>query len=204
MLSEKINIAVLASGDGTNFEALAKAIKKQKLKAEIKFLITDKKEAPVRKRAECLGIRGIFINPKEFKTRLAFDREIVKILKKEKIKLVILAGYMRIISPFFIRSFRQKILNIHPALLPAFKGVGAIRRALKYGCKVTGVTVHFVDEIIDHGPIILQETTKITKNITKEVLEKRIHRLEHKLYPLALKLILDKKIKVQGRNVKII
>ena len=203
-MPEKINIAVLASGDGTNFEALAKAIKKQKLKATIKFLITDRKGAPVRKRAERLGIKDIFINPKEFKSRLAFDGEIVKILKKEKIKLVILAGYMRIISPFFIRSFKQKILNIHPALLPAFKGVNAIGRAFRYGCKVTGVTVHFVDELVDHGPIILQEEIKMTKNMKEEALEKKIHRLEHKLYPLALKLILDKKVRVRGRDVKII
>ena len=203
-MPEKINIAVLASGDGTNFEALAKAIKKQKLKAEIKFLIADKREAPARKRAEHLGIQDIFINPKGFKSRLAFDREIVKILKKEKIKLVILAGYMRVISPFFIRSFKQKILNIHPALLPAFKGVDAIGRAFRYGCKVTGVTVHFVDELVDHGPIILQEAVKITKKMTEKILEKKIHRLEHKLYPFALKLILDKRVRVRGRDVKII
>ena len=149
----KKNIAVLASGSGTNFQALAKAICKQKLKAKIKLLITDKRNSFVRKRAESLGIGDIFIDPQEFKSRLEFDKKIVKILRKEKIDLVILAGYMRIISSFFVKSFNQKILNVHPALLPAFKGANAISRAFKYGCKVTGVTVHFIDEKVDHGQI---------------------------------------------------
>ena len=198
------NIAVLASGNGTNFGALAKAICKQKLKAKIKLLITDKRNSFVRKRAENLGIRNIFINPREFKSRLEFDKRIVKILRKERIDVVILAGYMRIISPFFVKSFNQKILNIHPALLPAFKGTNAISRAFKYGCKVTGVTVHFIDEKVDHGPIILQEAVEIEKGMNEEKLEDKIHRLEHKLYPQALKLILDKKVRVRGRYVKVI
>ena len=197
------NIAVLASGNGTNFQALAKAIGKQKLKAGIKLLITDKRNSFVRKRAESLGIRNIFINPKEFKSRLGFDKKIVKILRKERIDLVMLAGYMRIISPFFVKSFNQKILNIHPALLPAFKGTKAISRAFNYGCKVTGVTVHFIDEKVDHGPIILQETVEIKKGMNEKKMEEKIHKLEHKLYPRALKLILDKKVRVRGRNVKI-
>lgn len=198
------NIAVLASGSGTNFEALAKAICKQKLKAKIKLLITDKRNSFVRKRAESLGIRDIFINPNEFKSGLEFDKRIVKILRTERVDLVILAGYMRIVSPYFVKSFNQKILNIHPALLPAFKGTNAISRAFKYGCRVTGVTVHFIDEKVDHGPIILQETVEIKKGMSKEKLEEKIHRLEHKLYPRALKLILDKKVSVKGRYVKII
>ena len=199
----KKNIVVLASGNGTNFQALVKAICKQKLKAKIKLLITDKKNSFVCKRAKSLGIKDIFINPKEFKSDLAFDKKIVKILKKEKIDLVILAGYMKIISSFFVRSFNNRILNIHPSLLPAFKGTNAISRAFRYGCKVTGVTVHFIDEKIDHGPIILQETVEIKKGMNEEKLEEKIHKLEHKLYPQALKLILDKKVRVKGRNVKI-
>jgi len=200
----KKNIAVLASGNGTNFQALAKAICKQRLKAKIKLLITDKRTSFVRKRAESLGIRDIFINPREFKSDREFDKKIVKILREERVDLVILAGYMRIISSYFVKSFNNKILNIHPAILPAFKGTNAISRAFKYGCKVTGVTVHFIDEKVDHGPIILQETIEIGKGMSEEELEGRIHRLEHKLYPQALKLILDKKVRVKGRNVKII
>lgn len=201
---KKAKIAVLASGNGTNFEALAKAIKRQKLKAKVTLLITDKTRAFVRKRAARLGIKNIFINPKGFRSRLSFDKKIIRILKREKINLVILAGYMRIISPLFVKSFNQKILNIHPALLPAFKGTDAISRAFRYGCKVTGVTVHFIDQKIDHGPIILQETIEIKKGMSEEKLEEKIHSLEHKLYPQALKLILDKKVKVKGRYVKII
>jgi len=202
-MSAKKNIVVLASGSGTNFQALAKAIKKQKLKARIKLLVTDKRNSFVRKRAKNLDIKDVFVNPKEFKSDLEFDKSIVKILKKEKIDLVILAGYMKIISPFFVKSFNNKILNIHPAILPAFKGTGSISRAFKYGCKVTGVTVHFIDEKVDHGPIILQETVKITKGMSQEKLEEKIHKLEHKLYPQALKLILDKKVRIRGRDVKI-
>ena len=200
----KKKIAVLASGNGTNFAALAKAIKKQRLKAKIILLITDKEKAFVRKRAAKLGIKDVFINPKEFSSRLNFDKEIVRILKKEKINLVILAGYMRIVSSFFVKSFNNKILNIHPALLPAHKGTNAISRAFKYGCKITGVTVHFIDKKVDHGPIILQETVEIKKGMNEKKLEEKIHRLEHKLYPQALKLILNKKVKVKGRYVKII
>lgn len=200
----KKNIAILASGNGSNFQALAEAIRRQRLKVSIKILITDKENSFVRKRAKRLGIKDIFIDPKKFKSGLEIDKKIVGILKKEKIDLVILAGYMRIISPFFVRNFKQKILNIHPALLPAFRGTNAIARAFNYGCKVTGVTVHFIDEKVDHGPIILQEAIKITGGLTEKVLEKKIHQLEHKLYPQALKIILDKKVRIKGRSVKII
>jgi len=196
-----MNIAVLASGNGTNFEALVKAVKKKRLKAGITLLITDKDKAFVRKRAKRLGVKDIFIDPKKFKSRLEFDKEILKTLRREKAGLIALAGYMRIISPYFVRSFKNKIINIHPALLPAFKGTDSIARALAYGCKTTGVTVHFVDEKVDHGPIILQEAVTIRPKEKLKTLEKRVHKLEHKLYPLAVKLIVEKKLRIKGRNV---
>jgi len=202
-MTKKKNIAVLASGNGTNFQALVKAISKQKIKAEIKILITDKKNSFVRKRARNLAIEDIFIDPNKFKSDLDFDKKIIEILKKEKIDLIILAGYMKLITPFLIKNFNNKIINIHPSLLPAFKGTNSIKRAYSYGCKVTGVTIHFIDQEIDHGPIILQETIKIEKGMSEETLTKKIHNLEHKLYPQALKLILDKKVKVKGRCVEI-
>jgi len=202
-MTKKKNIAVLASGNGTNFQALVKAISKQKIKAKIKVLITDKKNSFVRKRAKALAIEDIFIDPSKFKSDLAFDKKIIEILKKEKIDLIILAGYMKLITPFFIKIFNNKIVNIHPSLLPAFKGTNSIKRAYKYGCKVTGVTIHFIDEEIDHGPIILQKTIKIEKGMSEETLKRQVHNLEHKLYPQALKLILDKKVKVKGRQVEI-
>lgn len=198
------NIAVLASGRGSNFEALAKAVKKGYIQAKIKLLICDKKEALVRKRAEKFKIKELFLDPKKFKSRLHFDKKLAEILSKEKINLVVLAGYMRILSPYFVRKFKNKILNIHPALLPSFKGTKAIERAFKYGCKVTGVTVHFVDEQVDHGPIILQEAVKIKKGMSLRKLEEIIHAREHKLYPLAVKLFVEKKIRLKKRQVRIV
>ncbi|UCC94813.1 MAG: phosphoribosylglycinamide formyltransferase [Candidatus Omnitrophota bacterium] len=199
-----MNIAVLASGSGSNFEAIAKAVKTNYIKACLKVLITDNEKAFVRVRAKRFGIKDIFVNPKHFSSRVSFDKHIAKILKNEKINLVVLAGYMRVLSPYFVRQFQHQIMNIHPALLPAFKGTGAIERAYRYGCKITGVTVHFVDEKVDHGPIIVQGHVVRGEGMRLEELEKRVHKLEHILYPLAIKLYVERKLKIKGRNVKII
>ncbi|OQX79015.1 MAG: phosphoribosylglycinamide formyltransferase [Candidatus Omnitrophica bacterium 4484_70.1] len=200
-----MNIAILASGRGTNFEAIVKAVKKGKIpEAEIKLLITDKEDAFVRRRAKRFKIKDIFVDPKKFKSREDFDRFVVKILKKEKIELVVLAGFMRILSRYFVKQFKNKILNIHPALLPAFKGKDAIKRAYSYGVKVTGVTIHFVDEKVDHGPIIIQKALEIKKGESLEELEERIHRLEHKLYPYVIRLFVEGRLKIRGRGVEII
>lgn len=196
-----MNIAVLASGNGSNFSAIAKAVQRGVIKANLKLLITDKQQAFARRRADKFNVKNLFINPDNFSSRLEFDKHIVKILKKEKIDLVVLAGFMRIISPYFVKSFKNKIINIHPAALPAFKGKNAIQRALDYGCPTTGVTVHIVDEKIDHGPIILQETVKINPKMTCAQLENKIHTLEYKLYPLAIKLFAEKRISIKGRKV---
>ena len=198
-----MNIAVLASGNGTNFEAIAKAVKEGTIKASLKLLITDKKDAYVRTRAKNFGVKDVFIDPKEFKKRQDFDRKAVEVLKEEAIDLVVLAGFMRIITPFFVASFKHKILNIHPALLPSFKGVDSIKEAYDYGAKVTGVSVHFVDEEMDHGPIILQEALKIGEAESLEDLEARIHTIEHRLYPEAVRLFCQGRLKVTGRKVAI-
>jgi len=198
-----MNIAILASGKGTNFKALAKAISRGYIKANLKLLITDKEKAFVRKQAKTLRIKDRFIDPKKYKSRMEFDKQLVKLLKKEKINLIILAGYMRILTPYFIKNFKNKIINIHPALLPAFKGINAIGKALNYGCKLTGVTVHFVDEKVDHGPIILQKSVELTPGMNLKQLQEKIHRIEHKLYPLAIKLIQEGKVRIKGRHVKI-
>jgi len=199
-----MNIAVLASGRGTNFEAIAKAVKKGEItQGKIKLLITDKEDAFVRERAKRFKIRDIFVDPKKFKSREDFDRFIVRLLKKEKIELVVLAGYMRILSSYFVKQFKNKILNIHPALLPAFKGKDAIRRAYEYGVKITGVTIHFVDEKVDHGPIIIQKALEIKKGESLEELERRIHQMEHKLYPYVIKLFIQKRLKIKRRYVEI-
>ena len=199
-----MNIAILASGHGTNFEAIVKAVKKGRIKANIKFVLTDKKDAFVRKRAARFNIPDLFIDPYKFNSRLDFDKEIIKLLKKEKIELIVLAGFMRILSQEFVKSFKNKILNIHPALLPAFRGEDAIKMAYHYGSKITGVTVHFVDEKLDNGPIILQEAIAINEKITLAELEQKIHKIEHEIYPRAIKLYTQKKLRIRGRRVEII
>lgn len=196
-----INIAILASGKGSNFSAIVQAQRKGLFSANIKLLITDKETAFVRQRAKKIGIKDIFVDPEKFKNRGEFDKELVRILKKEKINLVVLAGFMRILSPYFVKSFKNKILNIHPAILPAFKGADAIKKAFDYGVKFTGVTVHFVDEKVDHGPIILQEIVKITSYMKIEELESAVHKLEHRLYPLVIKLFVENKLTIKNRRV---
>ncbi len=199
-----MNIAVLASGRGTNFEALVKAQKKGVFDAKIKILITDNKSAYVRERAKRLDIKEEVVEFEKFKDRKGFEKEILNILKREKIELVVLAGFMRIFSPYFVKKYKNRILNIHPALLPSFKGSQAIKRAFEYGVKVTGVTVHFVTEHVDAGPIILQKAVEIKETDTLETLEKRVHKVEHRLYPKAVKLFVEGKLKIKKRRVKIV
>ena len=184
------NIAVLASGNGSNFQAIAEAVKRGKIKAKLKLLVSDNPRAYAIERAVKAGVKVFIADWRDFASRKDFEEQIVRKLKSEKIGLVVLAGFMRVLSPYFVRQYQNKILNIHPALLPAFKGARAIEDAFKRGVKVTGVTVHFVDEEVDHGPIILQEALKIYEKDTLRSLEQRVHRLEHKLYPLALRLAL--------------
>jgi phosphoribosylglycinamide formyltransferase-1 len=204
-MSKNKNIAVLASGNGTNFEAIVSAIDKGKIKkAKVTVLITDNKYAFVRTRARKHRVREIFVDPKKYSSRNRFDRELIKIIRNARADFVVLAGYMRVLSPFFVRAYKHKIVNIHPALLPSFKGIHAIERAHAYGVTVTGVTIHFVDEKVDHGPIIIQGAVKIKENEPLEKLERRIHRLEHTLYPRAIKILVEGRIKVRRRHVEIV
>ena len=198
------NIAVLASGSGSNFEAIAKSISRGYIRGKLKLLITDRENSYVRVRARKFKVKDVFLNPKDFNTREDFDKQIVRVLIDEKIDLVVLAGFMRIITSGFVKAFRSRILNIHPALLPSFKGAHGIKEAHDYGVKITGVTVHFVDEKMDHGPIILQEALNIKEKEALEKLEERIHRIEHKLYPKAIKLFLEGRLKVVERRVVIL
>jgi phosphoribosylglycinamide formyltransferase 1 len=199
-----VKIAVLASGNGSNFQAIANVVKNKKLKGvSIALLLTDKEKAFARTRADKLGISQVFVNPRGFSSRKVFDKKLIELLAQERIDLVVLAGYMRILSPEFVRKFKNRIMNIHPALLPSFKGAHAIKDAYNYGVKITGVTVHFVDEKVDHGPIILQQEVRVKKGESRADLEMRIHRVEHKLYPEAIKLFAQKKLKVKNRRVEI-
>jgi len=195
------NIAIFASGNGTNFEAIASAIQKNKINAKLAFLLCDKPNAFVLKRANKLKVRAILVDRDDFCSKEDFERAIIYSLEEADINLVILAGFMRLLSRKFVKKYKNRIMNIHPSLLPAFKGAHAICDAFNSGAKVTGVTVHFVDEKVDHGPIILQERLNIEQNDTVVTLENRIHRLEHKIYPQAVNLFLSGKLKVFGRKV---
>jgi phosphoribosylglycinamide formyltransferase-1 len=199
-----MNIAVLASGNGTNFEQIAKAIKRGYIRANLKLLLTDKKDAFVRTRAKRFKIKDIFVNRNNFSSREKFDAELIKILYQEQIDLVILAGFMRILSAVFVAAFKNRIINIHPALLPAFKGANAIKQAFDSGVKVAGVTVHFVDTQVDHGQIILQQAIAINPKWSLGQLEKNIHKLEHQLFPKAIKLFTENKLKINQRHVQLI
>ena len=196
-----ISIAVLCSGNGTNLQAIIDNVKIGYIPAGIALVISDKKEAFALERARKAGIETITLDKRDYKDREEFDREVIKHLKKNNVGLVVLAGFMRLLSPRFIKEYKNRIMNIHPALLPSFKGVRGIKEALQYGVKVTGVTVHFVDEHLDNGPIILQKCVDIKNDDTEETLLERIHKEEHKIYPEAIKLFVEGKLKIEGRKV---
>jgi phosphoribosylglycinamide formyltransferase-1 len=197
-------IAVFASGKGSNFAALAGAVKNGSLKADLALLVCDNPQAAVLDKAKRAGVKSVLVERRNFSSTEAFEREIIAHIRKEKVDVIVLAGFMRLLSPSFVREFKNRILNIHPALLPSFKGGHGIQDAFDYGAKTTGVTVHFVDEEMDHGPIILQQTVPIRKTDTLETLEKRMHAVEHHLYPKAVKLFIEGKLKITGRKVLII
>lgn len=198
-----MNIAVFASGRGTNFGAIIRAVKKGSIKASLSLLVCDNPKAGAIGRAKRANIKVALIKREDFPTKEDFEARIIQHLKENQIDLIVLAGFMRLVSPEFARKYAGHILNIHPALLPSFKGTHGIEDVFNYGVKVTGVTVHFVDEKMDHGPIILQEAVKIEENDTLESLAAKIHRVEHKLYPEAIRLFVEGKLKIEGRKVKI-
>lgn len=198
-----MNIAVLCSGSGTNLQAIIDNVNTGYINAKIALVLSDKKDAFALERAKKAGIETVVLDPKDHKSREGFDKEVVKNLKKRKVELVVLAGFMRLLSPYFIGEYRNRIMNIHPALLPSFKGEHGIKDALDYGVKVTGVTVHFVDEHLDNGPIILQKCVEVKSGDTEESLLERVHAEEHKIYPEAIKLFAEGRLKIEGRRVAI-
>ena len=198
----KRNIAVFVSGNGTNLGAIIDSITAGSLNARIALVVSDKKGAFALKRARKAGINTLYADPKKFATKQYYEKFIIERLKKDNVELIVLAGFMRILSPFIIKKYKNRILNIHPALLPAFKGAYAIRDAYSYGVKVIGVTVHFVDEKVDHGPIVLQGSETVSGLESIAELEKRIHKLEHKLYSIAIGKVLSGKLSIRGRRVE--
>jgi phosphoribosylglycinamide formyltransferase 1 len=202
----KFKLGILISGNGSNMQAIIDNINTNTLNAEISIVISDNKEALGLKRAEQAGIKSIYINPGKFKTKLEpeIEQEYINCLKEHNVDLVCLAGFMRIIKDSFINSFPNKIINIHPALLPSFPGLNAQKQAFDYSVKVSGCTVHFVDNKIDNGPIIMQKTVPVLDNDTEESLKQKILEQEHKLYSKCIQLIADKKIKIEKRKVTIL
>ena len=186
------NLAVFCSGFGSNFQAILDAVRKRKIGAAIALMVCDNPKAYALVRARRSNIPIVLISPKLFKTRESYERIVIRILKSQKVDLVVLAGFMRIFSPYFIRAHRNRILNIHPSLLPNFKGAHAIRDAFKAGVKKTGVTVHLVTKDVDTGPILLQKKVKISRNDTLKTLEKKIHCIEHEIYPPAIQRFIQK------------
>jgi len=199
-----MNIAVFCSGSGTNLQAIIDAHKRGDIKADLKLVVSDVPLCLALERAKKAGIKTLIVERKDFKSKEDFEVEIIKNLKKEKIDLIVLAGYMRLISADFINQYKNKILNIHPALLPSFKGTQGIKDAFEYGVKVTGPTVHFVTQDMDAGPIILQGTIKVTEDDTEESLAQAIHKEEHKLYPKVIQLFVEGRLKIEGKKVRII
>ncbi len=197
------NIAVFASGRGSNFSAIARAVKEGSLKVNLALLVCDNPRAPVLDKAKRLKIKIALVRREDFTSKKDFEEAIIRFLKEQRIDLVVMAGFMRMLSSDFIKAYRNRVINIHPALLPSFKGAQGIKDAFSYGSKVTGVTVHFVDEEMDHGPIILQKEVVIRELDTLDSLEARIHKVEHSLYPQAIKLIAQGKIKLEGRKIRI-
>jgi len=196
-----MNFAVFCSGHGTNLQAIIDAVKRKRIKARLALVVCDNPGAYAVERARRAKIATAVLDPKNFSSKKEFESAVVRELNKKKIGLIALAGYMRILSDDFVKRYKNRILNIHPALLPAFKGGQAIRDALKYGIKVTGVTVHFVTEEVDGGPIILQAACPVKENDNEKTLLARVHRLEHKIYPEAIGLFARGKLKVAGRRV---
>ncbi|MBO4301899.1 phosphoribosylglycinamide formyltransferase [Methanosarcinaceae archaeon] len=196
------NISVLVSGRGSNFQSILDAAAEGLIK-DVNFacVISDKKEAKALERARDNNIEAVFVDPKSFSSRAEFDREVIRILKEHDTDLVLLAGYMRIITEELVDAYAGKIMNIHPALLPAFKGLHAQKQALDYGVKVAGCTVHFVEADLDAGPIIIQRTVPVLPGDTEDSLADRILVEEHKAYPEAVRLFAEGKLEIRGRNV---
>ncbi len=200
----KMNIAVFASGRGTNFSAISRAVKKGRIKANLSLLVCDQAQAPVIEKARRAGVKVAKVLRQDYPSKKDFENRIILYLEENRIDLIVLAGFMQMLGPDLLSRYKDRILNIHPALLPSFKGSHGINDAFNYGVKVTGVTVHFVDELMDHGPIILQAAVKIEENDTPETLEAKIHKLEHRLYPEAVRLFIENRLKKEGRKIKII
>ena len=197
-------LGILCSGRGSNMQSIMAAIESGQIKAEIGIVLTDKPEARALQVASEAGIKSVCVNRKACSTQQEFEEKLVAELKAANVTLVVLAGFMRILSPYFVEAYRHRILNIHPSLLPSFGGAHAHRDVLAYGTKVSGCTIHFVDEGMDHGPIILQDTVPVMDDDTEDTLAARVLTKEHILYPKAIELFVDGRLElIDDRHVRI-
>ncbi len=202
-MTEPLKLGVLISGSGSNLQSIIDNIEKGALNAVIKIVISNNPAAYGLSRAQKHGLPAAILKCEDFQTREDFDTALIDLLKSRDVDLVVLAGFMRILTPVFLQAFPLKIINIHPALLPSFPGVHGQKDALEYGVKFSGCTVHFVDEEIDAGPIIIQSVVPVLQNDTKETLAARILKEEHRIYPRAIQFFAEGRIKISGRKVQI-
>lgn len=203
--TDALRIAVLASGRGSNLQAVIDAIEAGTVQAKIVAVISNKKDAPALERARRHGLSGLFIDPKPYAgrpdSREAYDLALLDVLRLHKVELVLLAGYMKIVTKVFVEAFANRMMNIHPSLLPSFPGLDVQKKAIEWGCKLAGCTVHFVTEGVDEGPIILQAAVPILDNDSPDTLAARILEQEHKIYPRAVQLFVEGRLTVDGRRV---
>ena len=203
-MAKSLRIAVLASGGGTNLQALIDHAAAGTLGADIALVLSNNPQAGALERARKAGIATCCIDHRQFAGREEFDRAVVAALQQAKTELVVLAGFMRILSPFFIDAFAGRIMNIHPALLPAFPGLHVQRKAIEYGARFAGCTVHFVDGGVDTGPIVIQAVVPVHDDDSEETLAARILAQEHQIYPEAIRLFAAGRLQVEGRKVRIL
>jgi len=202
-----LRIAVLASGRGSNLQAIIDGIEAGQVPAQLVAVISNKQDAVALQRARKHAVQDIFIDPKPFAgrpdSREAYDRALLDVLEKLDVELVLLAGYMKIVTAVLVNAFTNRMMNIHPSLLPSFPGLDVQRKAIEWGCKLAGCTVHFVTEGVDEGPIIIQAAVPVFDRDTPEILAARILEQEHKIYPRAVQLFAEGRLKVEGRRVLI-
>ena len=202
-----LRVAVLASGHGSNLQAIIDAVESRVLQAEIVAVISNRKEAVALERARKHNVPDVFVDPKPFAgrpdSREAYDRALLGVLEQRQVELVVLAGYMRIVTTVLVNAYSNRMMNIHPSLLPSFPGLDVQKKAIEWGCKLAGCTVHFVTEGVDEGPIILQAAVPILDSDTPEKLAARILDQEHKIFPRAVQLFAEGRLKVDGRRVLI-
>jgi phosphoribosylglycinamide formyltransferase-1 len=196
-----IAVGALISGAGTNLQAIIDRIAAKRLDCDVRLVVSNRADAAGLRRATAAGIATRVIDHRSFPRREEFDRAVVAALREAGVELVVLAGFDRLITPVFLAAFPLRIINIHPALLPGFTGLHAQRQALAYGVKIAGASVHFVDEDTDHGPLIVQGAVVVAPDDTEETLRERILAVEHEIYPLAIQMFAEDRIRVEGRRV---